>query len=321
MQQFLNIIFTTSFAHSILRISTSLIYAGMAAVVAERVGVSNIGIEGMMLTAALTGVIFSAFTQNALVGLVCAILAGMLISLIMSYFILNLKTHNVMSGLSVNMLAKGLTIFVLFALTGNKGASIALKSVNLPKWNIPLVQNIPVLGEIISGQNVLTYLAFVCVLLVSLFLYRTKSGVHIRAVGESPEAAKSVGIPVSRVQYTALLISGGLAGVAGAYLSMGHMDGFTANMTSGRGFIALAACSMGQTTPWGTLLAALIFGVADALSNSLQVLRIPAQFVQMIPYVVTILGIALYSIQKAAQKKKSARMAAQNNLLPAEETG
>lgn len=303
MDKFVSIVFTTSFAYSVFRISTSLIYAGMAAVVAENCGVSNIGIEGMMLCAALIAVIVSAFTQRALLGLAAAVLISVLIALLLAYFIFHLKTHNVMSGLSINMLAKGATIFLLFIVTGSKGTSTTLKSMSMPNWDIPIIRNIPILGEIVSGQNCMTYLAFVATALMAFFLYHTRSGLRIRAVGENPNAASSVGINTTKIYYLTYMISGALAGLAGAYLTMGYMNSFTANMTAGRGFIALAACSMGGKNPWGTCLAALLFGCADALSNSLQTVNIPTQFVQMIPYVITIIGITIFSIKAQADKK------------------
>lgn len=313
MNQIFSIIFSADFAHSVLRVSTPLIFAGMAAVVSEKAGVVNIAIEGMMLSAALAGVIFSAITQNAFIGLVGAILISVVMALTLAYFSLSLKTNNILSGLAVNVIAKGGTIFVLYMVTGDKGASTSLKSVSVPTWNIPLIKDIPVIGQIFSGQNLLTYLAFVFVILTAVFINRTRTGLRIRAVGENPGAVKSVGVNVKKVQYIALIISGICAGFGGAFLSMGYMDGFTANMTNGRGFIALAAESMGQCTPLGTCIAAIVFGCADALSNSLQIFRVPAQFVQMIPYVVTLLGITLYSAQYASRlKRQKARLIQEN---------
>lgn len=304
MSQLFNIIFTTSFAFAVLRISTPIILAGMAAVISERAGVVNIAIEGMMLSAALTGVILSAYTGSWGVGLLAAILISVLISLLLAYFALNLKANIIMCGLAINIMAKGGTIFVLYLLTGNKGASTSIRSYSVPNIDIPLLKDIPVIGRIFSGHNLLTYLAIVAVILLHIFLFRSRTGLRIRAVGENPGAVKSVGINVRRVQYTSLLFSGLFSGIAGAFMSMGYMNGFTANMVSGRGFIALAANSMGQNTPWGTFFAALIFGCADASANSLQVLKIPTQFIQMIPYVTTILGITIYSIMKANKIKK-----------------
>jgi len=304
MDKFLKLIFTTAFGFSILRISTPIILAGMAAVISERAGVVNIAIEGMMLTSALTGVVVSAFTKSWVLGLISSIIISMLISLVLAYFTLNLKANNIMCGLAINMMAKGGTVFVLYLLTGNKGASTELKSYNVPSIEIPLLKDIPVLGDIFSRHNMLTYLSILLVFLLHIFMFRSKTGMRIRAVGENPNAVKSVGISVKKTQCYALVLSGFFAGVAGAYMSMGYMNGFTANMVSGRGFIALAANSMGQNTPWGTFFAALIFGCADAMANTLQVLKIPTQFVQMIPYATTIMGITIYSVLTANQIKK-----------------
>mgnify|MGYP000548121618 CR=1 FL=1 len=304
MDKFLKLIFTTAFGFSILRISTPIILAGMAAVISERAGVVNIAIEGMMLTSALTGVVVSAFTKSWVLGLISSIIISMLISLVLAYFTLNLKANNIMCGLAINMMAKGGTVFVLYLLTGNKGASTELKSYNVPSIEIPLLKVIQLLCDIFSRHNMLTYLSILLVFLLHIFMFRYKTGMRIRAVGENPNAVKSVGISVKKTQCYALVLSGFFAGVAGAYMSMGYMNGFTANMVSGRGFIALAANSMGQNTPWGTFFAALIFGCADAMANTLQVLKIPTQFVQMIPYATTIMGITIYSVLTANQIKK-----------------
>ncbi len=304
MDKFFEIIFTTSFAHSVLRVSTPIIFAGMAAVVAEKSGVPNIGIEGMMLSSALAGVLFSVWTGSAFVGLLGALLISIILAVVIAYFSLNLETNTILSGLSVNMLAKGGTIFILFMVTGEKGSSASLKSGTIPAVDIPLIKDIPIIGEILSGQNLLTYIAFVAVFVLSFILYKTRLGMRIRACGENPNAVKSVGISVRKIQYIALMISGVFAGFAGAFMSMGYVSWFSRDMTAGRGFIALAASSMGQVTPGGTLISSLIFGTADALSNSLQTLRVPAQFVQMIPYATTVLGIFIYSVSYARKIKR-----------------
>jgi simple sugar transport system permease protein len=304
MNQLFNIILTTTFAFAVLRISTPIILAGMAAVVSERAGVVNIAIEGMMLTGALTGVVISSFTSSWIVGLLASVGISMLISILLAYFALNLKANIIMCGLAINTMAKGGTVFVLYLLTGNKGASTSLKSYNVPTIKIPVIKSIPIIGEVFSGHNLLTYLAIILVFSLHIFMFRSRTGMRIRSVGENPGAVKSVGINVSKIQYIALVISGFFAGLAGAFMSMGYMSGFTANMVSGRGFIALAANSMGQNTPWGTFFASLIFGFADASANSLQVLKIPTQFIQMIPYATTILGITIYSVSTARKLKK-----------------
>lgn len=307
MEKLFDIIFTTSFGYSILRVTTPILFASLAALISNKAGVINIGLEGIMLTAALTGVVTSAFTQSALIGVICAVIAGILLSLLLAYFSLNLKSDIILTGIALNLLASGGTVFLLYLVAKDKGISISLKSMIVPEVNIPLISEIPVLGSILSGHNILTYLALLTVLLVYIFLYKMPLGLKIRAVGENPNAADSVGISVKRIQYLALALSGALAGLGGAYMSMGYVSWFSRDMTAGRGFIALAAEAMGRGTPFGTLIASLVFGFADALSNVMQSLRVPAEFVQMIPYATTILGLVLYSVKLSNKTKKNRR--------------
>ena len=181
--------------------------------------------------------------------------------------------------------------------------SSSLNSLVFPAVELPLIKDIPVLGEILSGHNVLTYVAIVMVVAVWFFMGKTKLGLRIRCVGENENAARSVGINVTRIRCMALLISGFLASLGGMFLSMGMLTYFSKNMTAGRGFIALAAEALGQGGAFGSFFASLVFGAAEALSINLQVLGLPPQFVQMLPYVVTILGLVIYSF--ALKKRKS----------------
>lgn len=304
MENLITAIFSTDFVFSILRLSTPILLAGLAALITDRAGVMNIGLEGIMLCAALTGVIGSAFTQSAFIGFICAIGTGVLLGLIMAYFALNLKTDIILTGIALNLLASGGTVFILYSVAKDKGMSTSLPSLTMPIIRIPLIHNIPILGAIVSGHNLLTYLAFIAVFAVWLMLYKTPLGLKIRVVGENSQAAESVGINVRKIQYSALAISGILAAMGGAYMSMGYMDKFARDMTAGRGFIALAAEALGRGTPVGTLIASLAFGTADALGSNLQVLDIPVQFIQMMPYLFTIIGLVLYSIMKAKQINK-----------------
>nr|WP_243272872.1 MULTISPECIES: ABC transporter permease [Hungatella] len=281
-----------------MRLTTPILLAGLGALITDRAGVMNIGLEGIMLCAALAGVIGSAMTQNAFLGFLFALLVGMALGLLMAYFAIHLKTDMVLTGIAMNLLASGGTVFVLYAVANDKGMSTSLKSLTMPVINIPFIQDIPVIGTVISGHNLLTYLALISVAAMWILLYKTPLGLRIRVVGENSHAAESVGIHVKKVQYIALAISGILAAMGGAYMSMGYMDKFARDMTAGRGFIALAAEALGRGTPVGTLLSSLVFGTADALGSNLQVLDIPVQFVQMLPYVFTVVGLVLYSAMK-----------------------
>jgi simple sugar transport system permease protein len=258
-----------------------------------------------MLIAALCGVIFSAITGSAWVGFLGAIAAGAAVGLLLGYCALNLKTDIILSGVAINLMASGGTIFLLFLVAGDKGISSSLPSKVLPKLDIPGLSSVPVLGTMLSGHNVLTYLAFLSVLAIAVFIYKTPMGLRIRAVGENPNAADSVGISVKRTQYLAIVLSGILAGMGGAYMSMGYVSWFSKNMTAGRGFIALAAEAMGGATPLGCLLTSLLFGFFDALSNTLQLLKIPSEFVNMIPYVATVIGLVIYTINKTAREREA----------------
>ena len=241
-----------------------------------------------------------------------AVIFGGFVALALGYFSLNLKTDIILAGVALNMIASGGTIFVLYLVAGDKGISASLASQVLPKINIPLLKSIPVLGPIFSGHNVLTYMAFLMVFVVWFFLYKTPIGLRIRAVGENENAADSVGISVVKIRYTALVLSGMMAGFGGAYMSMGYVSWFSRDMTAGRGFIALAAEAMGGATPVGGMLTSLLFGFFDALSNSLQILKIPYEFVSMLPYVVVVIGLVIYTIRKTEQAKRIQERAAMN---------
>lgn len=294
----LDIIGSPSFWYAVIRVTTPILFAALAAVVSNKAGVINIGIEGTMLIASLIGVLFSAWTQNVWVGVLAAVVSGILAALALAYFSLHLHTDITLTGIAMNTFASGGTIFLLYLVTGDKGMSGSLKSLVVPSWDIPLIKDIPVVSEILSGHNILTYLAFVCVAVVAVILYRLPIGLRIRAVGENPSAVSSVGLNVVRIQYTALVMSGILSGLGGAFMSMGYVSWFSKDMIAGRGFIALAAEAMGRGTPVGTMVASVVFGIADALSNYLQSMQISAELVMMIPYVTTIVGLFIYSLKR-----------------------
>ena len=307
MENILRIICSTEFFYSIFRVTTPILLAALGAMITSRAGVVNIGLEGIMLFSALAGVVTSAWTQSAAVGLLAAILVGVLISALMAYVMLVLRSDITLTGFAVNALGSGCTVFLLYVICNDKGISSSLASKVLPKVNLPLIQDIPFVGKVLSGHNIMTYVAFLLIIVIYWLVNKTPLGLRIRAVGENPHAAESVGIKVTRIQLIAMLISGVLAGMAGAYMSMGYVSWFARDMMAGRGFIALAAQQLGQGTVVGSMLASLAFGAADSLANNLQALRLPSEFVQSIPYVVTIVGLVIYS---ASKKRREQRMAA-----------
>lgn len=304
-------IFSADFVYSVIRVTTPLLFAALAALICNRGGVLHIAFEGTMLTAAFCGVVGSAYSQSLLVGLLAGIAGGVAIMMLLGYFNLVLNANVVLTGIALNTFASGGTIFMLYVLVQDKGLSTSLPSLTFPVVNIPLIQDIPVLGTILSGHNILTYLSFLSVFVVYLLVFRTPLGLRIRTVGENPNAASSVGINVVKTKFITLFIAGVVASLGGLYMSMGYLSWFARDMVAGRGFMGIAAQNLGGAAPIPTLLAALAFGVANALSNVLQTLNVPAEAVQAIPYIVTLIGLAAYaSSVRKNQKKAKAEAAA-----------
>ena len=297
MKALFDLILTPEFFYSILRVATPLLFASMGAVISDVAGVPNIALEGIMLIAAFAGMFFSYIFQNAWIGLLFAVMIAIFAAAILAFFTLYYKTNIILGGIAINSLASGGTIFFLYLAAHDKGTSISLPSKELPLINIPLIEDIPVLGSIISGHNILTYVSILAVIFTFLLLNRTDLGWHLRAVGEKKEAADSVGVSVVKTQAIALLLSGLMCGFGGAFMSMGYVSWFSRDMVSGRGWIALAAEAMGKQTPLGSAATSMLFGAADALSNAVGVLGWPSDLVKTIPYFVTLIGLALFSIR------------------------
>jgi simple sugar transport system permease protein len=305
----MELIFSVPFVFSVLRLTTPILLATLSSVISERAGIGNITMEGTMLISAFTGVVVSAYTKSALVGFLAAVLVGGATGLLLSYIIFKLKVNDILAGISINLLGSGGTVFLLFALTGVRGISTALSSKVMPSVEIPLIKDIPVLGDIISGHNIITYLAFAAVFVIWYLLFRTTLGLRIRAVGENSDAAKSVGINVYKTKSTALMIAGILSGMGGAYMSMGYVSWFAKNITAGRGWIGIAAAAMSGQNPVLGMIASVFFGIADATANTLQTINLPSQLVLMIPYVVTLIAMCIYAYIRLKKKKKDLRAA------------
>ncbi len=291
------------FFNAILRATTPILFAALASSVASKSGITNMALEGIMLFSALFGVIFSAMTGNFAMGLLLTMVAGGVIGLLLAFFVLNLKTDEILAAIAINLMATGGTVLLMLAVSGDRGSSTSISSVSAPKVVIPLIDKIPFLGQILSGQ---TYLALLAVLVMHVFLYKMPLGLKIRAVGENKNAAESVGISARKIQYIALIISGVLASMGGYFLSGGYMNMFTKDMSAGKGYIALAASAMGGDTPVGAFLVSLLFGAAQALANMMQLTEIPHELIQMVPYLTTLVGLGIYSYAGLKKRQKLA---------------
>lgn len=299
----MKLIFSPEFLATVIRMTTPILFAGLAGLISGQAGVMNLAIESVMLTSALSGVLFSAWTQSVWLGVLSGILVGMSLSVVLSYTAFNLKADIVLSGVAFNLMMSGGTIFILYLVCGEKTMSTGLNSLVVPAVNIPIIKDIPVLGKVLSGHNLLTYIAVAASVLIWILIFHTKTGLRIRMVGENAQAAESVGVNSRRIKYLAMALSGFMASLGGLCMSMGYMSWFQRNMTAGRGYIGMAAAALGGNHPLGTLLASLLFGSADAVANVIGSLDIPSELVQMLPYVATIIGLTLYSMKKNKKGK------------------
>lgn len=300
----INAIFSPEFLNATLRATTPILFAALASAIASKSGVINMALEGIMLFTALFGVIFSAAFQSAWLGLLATMLMGGFIGFFLAFFVLRLKTDEILAAIAINLIANGATILILLFVSGDRGISSSIQSIIIPRVTLPIIENIPFLGEVLSNQNVLTYISLIMVALVHIFLYKTPLGLQIRAVGENKDAAESVGISSTKIRYISLTLSGILASMGGYFLSGGYMTKFTTGMSAGRGFIALAASAMGGNTPIGSFLVSLLFGAAQALSNILQLGRWPYELIQMLPYVTTLIGLGVYSYLRMKKRQR-----------------
>lgn len=301
MNQFFENILTPQFGYSVIRVTTPLLLPALGVAISELSGAANIALEGIMLLAAFTGVVVSAYTGSLWIAFFAGVASGVLVGALLGFFHLRLQANIILSAIAINMFASGITIFLLFLITGDKGSSNSLQSLVFPEINLPIIASIPIIGEIFSGHNLLTYFSVLALILFWIIVKKTPLGLRIRAVGQNPNAAKSVGINVNKIRLYALMLSGFFGSIAGMYLSMGYVSWFSRDMTAGRGFIAIAASTLGNLTPLGILLSSVLFGFVNAISIYISSLNIPSEIIQSIPYIMTVLALTFFSMRKKNQ--------------------
>ncbi|MDF2472953.1 MAG: inner-rane translocator [Anaerocolumna sp.] len=293
----LSSILTGDFILLTLRLAIPIILAAIGETFCERSGVMNLGIEGMMLIGALSGVLGSFFSGEPWVGVVFAIIVGAGIGFIYALLCVRYKADQVVCGIGLNMLSLGFTTAMVHAVWNRDGMSGTVAQVE--NVSIPILKNIPLLGRLFEKQSPFLYLTLIIVAASWYFMYKTKIGLRLRAIGDHPQAAESVGINVTRYRYASVILCGILASIAGAYLSIVQNNLFVQNMVAGRGFMAIAANIFGGWNPVGSFLASLVFAFAQALRLNLADLNIPDQFIQMLPYGLTL--IVLVGVAKKAK--------------------
>ncbi len=279
-------------------LSVPLVFGALGGVIGERAGVVNVAIEGQLLLGAFAAALLSSVTGSPFIGLLGAMLGGVLVAAVLAAFAIKYLVEQVIVGVVLNVLVSGLTGFLYGALLAPNETELNTP-VRFSRIEIPLLSDIPIIGPVLFNQTFIVYLMFITVAIVAWGLYRTKWGLRVRAVGEHPQAADTVGIKVNSTRFWNVLLAGAIAGIGGAYFTLVSVPQFGKDMTAGLGFIALAAVIFGRWDPIRATLAALLFGFATNLQNLLSILKtpIPGEFMLMLPYVVTLLAVAGFAGQ------------------------
>jgi simple sugar transport system permease protein len=277
---------------SSIAIASPLFLGALGGLYCERAGVVNVGLDGIMLMGAFAAAVVSFFTGSAWIGVAAAIGAGALLGLLHALICVRFKADHVISGVAINIMASSATIFLLQYLFHNKGQSPSAPQVGSLG---DLALGVPVLGSVLHNMSYLTIIGLALVAGTQVFINHSRWGLRLRSVGENPYAAQSLGIPVKKYMYLSVMAGCAMAGLAGAFLSIGMLNVFTRNMTAGRGYIALAALIVGRWKPWGILAAALFFGYISAWQMSLQGFAVPAQIIEAMPYAAALIMLALVS--------------------------
>lgn len=281
--------------------ATPILLAALGGTFTFYAGIFNIAMEGMMLTGAFFAVLGSYYFDSWLMGIVCAIIGSLMMALIFILFAVTLKTDEFVTGIALNLFALGATTYMMRQIFNVKGAFSNPGIVPIPRIHIPLLAKIPILGNILSGQNLIIYITVLVVILSAFIIFKTRFGLRLRAAGYNAPSLDSSGVSSAKIRIWSLIICGVLCGLAGAFLSLGYVTLFSENMSAGRGWISLAAVILVNGNPWGIALISLLFGFTDGLGLLLQQ-YMPSQFTSMVPYIATLIALYFYSIQ--ARKRR-----------------
>lgn len=286
-----------------LRVTIPLLLVALGGLLTKQAGIENIGLEGLMLIGCFSGFVVNYYTSNWVAGLIGGMVFTTLTALLFGLFVISLRAHEIVAGVAINMLGLGLTTYLLRAIFGVKGSFTDPRIQGIPTLDFGFLEGIPVIGTIFNKQSIMVWVGLACVIIIQFMLYHTRFGYYIRASGENPQALATSGISVPKIRYSTVLIHGMLCGLGGAYLSTGYLTQYVENMSAGRGFIAMAAIAFGGAKPLRVFFAAILFAFVESLSNRLQLVDVPSYFALMIPYVVTIVVLAITSWREKQKRK------------------
>ena len=288
----LHLLFTANLWQATLAAAVLLLLPALGGTISERSGVVNIAMEGMMLTGAFFGVTADLAWHNPLLATGVAMLAGAVMAAVHAVVSIQFRADQIVSGIAINIFAAGITVFLVNRIYGLQDVGHVGQADLLPNFNVPGLDQIPFIGQVVFRQNVIVYVALIILVLTHVVLFRTRLGLRIRAVGEHPQAADTAGINVYLIRYGAVITSGLLSGLSGAFLAIGVSNTFVPNMTDGRGYIALAAMIFGKWTPFGAFVACIIFGLGEAIYANNSTIHISQYLLSMLPYLITLIVLA-----------------------------
>jgi simple sugar transport system permease protein len=291
-----------------IRAGVSLLYATLGEIITERSGVLNLGVEGVMLMGAAVSFAVAYYSESAWLGLLLAALVGMLLGTIHAFLTITMQADQVVSGLALTLFGTGFSSFLGQRLGPGGTTMVGLQGPAFQKIALPVLSNIPIIGPSFFNQDILAYLLYILIPVMGFFLYRTQLGLHLRAVGDNPTASDALGINVKQTRYVYTIIGGMLMGIAGAHLSMAYLQGWAMNITGGRGWIAIALVIFATWDPLRATIGALLFGGINALQFRLQAAgtEIPAPFLNMMPYIFTILVLVVITWGESFRKRLGA---------------
>ncbi len=279
--------------------ATPILLAALGGAFTYYAGLFNIAMEGMLLVGAFCAVLGAYFFQSWLAGVLCAVLGATALALLFILFAIVLKTDEFVTGIALNLFAVGATTYLLRQIFDVKGSLSDPRLPAIPAVTIPLLHDVPVLGAVVSGQNLMVYAAGLATVISAYLIFGTRFGLRLRAAGHNAASLETSGVSAARVRVWALLACGVLCGLGGAFLSLGYVRLFAENMSAGRGWISLAAIILVNGNPWGLAVIALLFGFSDGLGLLLQSAQIPSQFTGMVPYLATLLALSVYATRRA----------------------
>ena len=299
----MNSAYIASVINSTLRSTTPILLAALGCAMCSRVGVFNVALEAQMLIACFTSIAVNYFTSSVLLSVLAGVLSGAVVGAVVAILQVKYKAADMVVGTALNLLVGAITTFLLYLLFGLRGKLVDNRLVSLSKINLPVIKDIPFLGRVLENLTIIDYLSYIIAIVLFVYLFKTAAGFRTLSVGINKSAAESLGTKATRIQMEMVTLSGALCGLGGVVLSMGQVTMFTENMTSGRGFIAMAASSLGMSHPLLVIASSLFFGLCQGIGLALQNV-VKAQLTNTLPYIATIVALVLFSKRNSSAKLK-----------------